>query len=85
MALKTTQVLITAIMMVSAAGAGLAAEPRNPKVSKQNYLDCRRMAERCAGDDRNRSRRDYYRNMTRQGSGQYIYRGQRRIWTDDSQ
>ncbi|WP_454849196.1 hypothetical protein [Rhizobium binxianense] len=61
-----------------------AAEPRNPRVNQKTYNDCRRNPSLCAGDDRNRARRDYYRDNRRQGSGQYIYRGQRRIWTEES-
>lgn len=76
---------LAAILMIAIPSIGWTAEARNPRVSPKTYLDCRRFPEKCAGDDRNRVRRDYYRNNTRQGSGDGVYRGQRRIWTDKAQ
>ncbi|GAA3077246.1 hypothetical protein GCM10010520_25380 [Rhizobium viscosum] len=76
--------IVLALALAMLAGNAMAVDPRNPRVNEQNYQDCRRFPERCAGDDRNRNRRDYYRDNTRQGSGKYIYRGERRIWTDES-
>ena len=61
-----------------------AAEARNPRVSPQNYQDCQRLPQYCVGNDSARARPDYYRKNTRQGSGYGVYRGQRRLWTDQT-
>jgi hypothetical protein len=76
---------LVAILILALPSTGWTAEARNPRVSPQNYQDCRRLPQRCAGDDRARARRDYYRNTTRQGSDYGVYRGQRRLWTDQAQ
>jgi len=77
--------VLVAALIVAIPSIGWTAEARNPRVSPQTYQDCRRFPEKCAGDDRARARRDYYRNNTRQGGGYGIYRGQRRIWSDKAQ
>jgi hypothetical protein len=77
--------ILTAALIVAIPSIGWAAEARNPRVSPQTYQDCRRFPQKCAGDDRARTRRDYYRNNTRQGSGYGVYRGQRRIWSDKAE
>ena len=77
--------VLAAALFVALPSIGNAAEARNPRVSSQTYQDCRRFSEKCAGDDRARTRRDYYRSTTRQGGGYGVYRGQRRLWTDKAQ
>ena len=50
--------VVLALALAMPAGNAMAVDPRNPRVSEQNYQDCRRFPERCAGDDRNRNRRE---------------------------
>lgn len=85
---------ITVKLWVLALSAALAVpfpahsdvtDPRNPRVSNKNYVDCQRMPDRCAGNDSQRARRDYYRKNTRQGNSPCTFRGEQRTWSEDCQ
>ncbi len=81
--MKLLALVLSTALVVSAAVPTQAAEPRNPRVSDKNYIDCQRMPDRCAGKDSQRARRDYYRQNTRQGNSPCTFRGEQRTWSED--
>ncbi len=67
------------LILLTFAGSGLA-EARDQRSSGRGQADCARQQARCSGDVRPGTRQGYSRDTRQQGDGQYIYRGQRRIW-----